>query len=747
MNQPRDSFQVGIHFESVLRAISKQIYETPHAFIRENVQNAVDAVRIQALRNRVQPNDNRYNIDISVNGRTVTVRDNGIGMSETDLKNYFWTIGASGKRDQEAKDAGCVGMFGIGGFANFGVCDELEVTSQKENSSAGTYTRLSRGEIEKAGAGIPSVTMSSSTAAGPRGTIVVGHLRRPPNIDDLKAYLRNFVRFVPIAITFNGERISQQSFADINAHDNFTPIAPSTRRWQSGNITIVGQLFEDRGHTLIVAIDSLLHNGEQISLTGKLRFENGHIDVFKRGFKLCATQIPSTIGISGRLDCDLFLPTAGRDSLDASTTSLLGQIVSLLETEAIDVVFESPKRIAEHTRLFRLIVNRGLIGKMDNVPVRLADGTETALSDIRRRANRGRVSVFFGSTNKQALNQVMQARGHIVVHLSSNRYRRKAEMRYLKRYCSAKPFDGMVDCAKVYDDLTRYELVFLSEIEQNISTSYEITDFQLIAGRLTEDIPAFVKEQFGKRSITIYVDVRHGEVTKLAHLGLNPLLYSLISIFCREYIGPSLKKWSPRYFGDGALNLERYARRRSELWVLVRDDISVVRKGGQRQIVTREDVGVIDISAQAEPDQVPKEQTHRILHIIDDDFTTNLGGYYIRLPDGAFRAYGDLLASCDSQGVVWTGNKIIFVASDGISAQFQYEIRLDEIIAVHTNEKLRTEGVLKLRRFRQEMFGSAYFPIPTVLEKHLVPIVKVEIRLELHCEWIDMRTRKLWEYK
>ena len=40
------SFKVGIDFESVLRAISKQIYETPLAFIRENVQNAVDAIRI-----------------------------------------------------------------------------------------------------------------------------------------------------------------------------------------------------------------------------------------------------------------------------------------------------------------------------------------------------------------------------------------------------------------------------------------------------------------------------------------------------------------------------------------------------------------------------------------------------------------------------------------------------------------------------------------------------------------------------
>ena len=116
------SFKVGIDFESVLRAISKQIYETPLAFIRENVQNAVDAVRIQAHREGIDPHDERYRIDVTVDEKKIVVRDNGIGMSANDLENFFWTIGASGKRTNEALAAGCVGMFGIGGFANFGFC-------------------------------------------------------------------------------------------------------------------------------------------------------------------------------------------------------------------------------------------------------------------------------------------------------------------------------------------------------------------------------------------------------------------------------------------------------------------------------------------------------------------------------------------------------------------------------------------------------------------------------------------------
>src|SRR5258708_18866711 len=107
----------------------------------------------------------------------VTVRDNGIGMSEDDLQSFFWTIGASGKRTKEAQAAGCVGMFGIGGFANFGVCDILEVISQTAGAPHGTLTRLSEADIQKAGAAIPSVTVEQQDVAAAQGPVRIGCMR------------------------------------------------------------------------------------------------------------------------------------------------------------------------------------------------------------------------------------------------------------------------------------------------------------------------------------------------------------------------------------------------------------------------------------------------------------------------------------------------------------------------------------------------------------------------------------------
>ena len=97
MAEEHTSFKAGIDFESVLRIISKQIYETPLAFIRENVQNAVDAIRIQSHREGAGADDVRYRIDVTVEDKKIVARDNGVGMSAGDLQNFFWTIGATGK--------------------------------------------------------------------------------------------------------------------------------------------------------------------------------------------------------------------------------------------------------------------------------------------------------------------------------------------------------------------------------------------------------------------------------------------------------------------------------------------------------------------------------------------------------------------------------------------------------------------------------------------------------------------------
>ncbi len=163
--------------------------------------------------------------------------------------------------------------------------------------------------------------------------------------------------------------------------------------------------------------------------------------------------------------------------------------------------------------------------------------------------------------------------------------------------------------------------------------------------------------------------------------------------------------------------------------------------------MTRADVQVVTLQGGQGQTEPPAERAlPRLLHI-KDTTGTGLGGFYIRMPDRAFAAYGDLLPECESRGVVWAGNKILYVVSDTVSAAFQYEIRLDEGVAAEINGVMRAERAVPLDRPLQQMFNGSYFPIPTPLERYLVPRNDAEIRVELHCDWIDMRTAKHWAPK
>lgn len=296
-------------------------------------------------------------------------------------------------------------------------------------------------------------------------------------------------------------------------------------------------------------------------------------------------------------------------------------------------------------------------------------------------------------------------------------------------------------------EMDRFEKMFLSQMETTIYESYEVESVRLIAGRLTEDIPVFIRES--TRPLEIFVDVRHQEISKLRALGFTPLVTSLISAFCREYLGSSLRKMSPKFFGSGAINMDLLAKKRSEMWILLKDDIQTVSRQSQRQIVRKTDVQTVHAGSEGNPQPIESclgTKKSKLLRIVGDEAFTEILGYYIRIPDGAAVAFGDVIKECDGRGVLWGGNKILFVASDNISSSFQFEIRLDHLIVTAENgEQSTVEGAKELQRPIQEMNEGLYFPIPEQLEKVLVPDGDQEVRIEVSTgEWIDTETAHSW---
>ena len=736
-----DRFEVEIDFENVLRALSAEIYSTPYAFLRENLQNAIDACRIQALRQKISVADPTLRIEIRVDENSVQVRDRGIGMSAEDLRNLFWRIGASGKRTEEASEAGCVGRFGIGGFANFGVCDTLIITSQADNHP-GHRTELSRSDIEGV-VGMPKVTQQPSDQASPRGTIVEGILNAPAQLDQLLRYAKEIVRFCREPIYFNGELISGDQISARTDHR-----IPGTSRALSQNgVSVTGAFYETSGKTLAVTLEGLSTARGPGDIEGTLRFEGSGIDVLRRGFKLCSINVATAIGVSGFIDCSLLSPTAGRDTLNAESSALVSNMVASLEHGAVLAVLESSELIDQHTRIFRYVRSRGLVNQMGKVIVKAAHGDSLTLEDIKEQAAKGS-QVYFATSYDPALANILHARGHLVVSLPSDRHKAAAIQDYLSSI-GATHLSGHVECKEEYSDLSRFEMAFLGELSETIADGYQVQGARLIPGSLTEDIPASVSntESRAGAPLRVYIDTRHVEVQKLARLGMTALFRSMVSAFCREYLGPVLRSRSPKFFGSGAVNLDWLVEHQSEAWILLTSEIAVVNRTPRPQVVTSSDIQVITTSPEGEYLSADAGETTaepKLVQIEGGEAFEDLNGYYLRVPSGASLAFGDLIVDLDDRGAIWMGNRISLVASDAISTAFHFDIQLGRLLVTTGTESL-SHGAVDLKRPIQRIFGGLYFPIPPELQEYLVPAGDQEIHIRVQCDLVDFAGSRGWE--
>jgi len=124
MSMEKIPFRVDLN--RIVELLARQIYQSPLALLRENCQNAYDAI----LQRQYKGDVFEPEIHVTISTHEIIVADNGIGMTKSELINNYWHAGASGKNTAAARAAGVVGTFGIGAMANFGVATELWVETE-----------------------------------------------------------------------------------------------------------------------------------------------------------------------------------------------------------------------------------------------------------------------------------------------------------------------------------------------------------------------------------------------------------------------------------------------------------------------------------------------------------------------------------------------------------------------------------------------------------------------------------------
>src|SRR3954462_13378464 len=199
---------ISIHTENIFPIIKKFLYSDNEIFLRELVSNAVDAVqklkRLSSL-SKVggELGDLRVEVTFDETAKTITISDNGLGMTAEEIKKYINQIAFSGATEfmekfKEAKDANeIIGRFGLGFYSAFMVADKVEIQTLSYLEDAEPARWVCDGSTEF------EITEGNRTE---RGTDIILYLNEESEEflekQRIESILDKYAKFLPIPIQF-----------------------------------------------------------------------------------------------------------------------------------------------------------------------------------------------------------------------------------------------------------------------------------------------------------------------------------------------------------------------------------------------------------------------------------------------------------------------------------------------------------------------------------------------------------------
>jgi len=197
--------KIGVTTENIFPVIKKFLYSDHEIFLRELVSNAVDAtqkLRTLASTGAFAGETGELTVHIAVDSekRTLTVTDNGIGMSAEEVDRYINQIAFSGAEEFLAKyqNQAIIGHFGLGFYSAFMVSDKVEIFTQSYDNE--------KPSVHWSCDGSPEYSMEELSEKRERGTSIVLHLSEEcaeyAEQSKIGELLNKYCRFLPVPIIF-----------------------------------------------------------------------------------------------------------------------------------------------------------------------------------------------------------------------------------------------------------------------------------------------------------------------------------------------------------------------------------------------------------------------------------------------------------------------------------------------------------------------------------------------------------------
>ena len=593
---------IGLKFDSkaIIKLLGVQLYDTPMAMLRENVQNGFDAVKER------QDKDKDYKapyVKITITDRQVIVADNGIGMDQVNLEQNYWTAGKSGKNNEESRKAGVVGHFGIGALANFGVCTTLDVDTRKIGVNTRYRSHADREKLDGEQITVEEVADESETF----GTTVTATLDDENRfaVEDAKSYLRPFVQYVDIPVYLNDELISQHpqginaipaeaysiagrfedGYASFNYHFVFQKSHPINPQLEITDITLFGR--KEPGMLYLTKSRS--------SLFG-----------LNNGFGLANLNVYSQFGFGGFANFSFLEPTAGREAIARQCTERVQTLINKVEEFWASTIANYP--LADGYRDFLAYVGGHFSMPLaKNIKI-MADGIGSEnipLGEIGRNAEGG----YYKGQDTKILESHRSA-GKPVYRVSQENPRRKIQLQYL-RNLGIKELDDRVQIMHVYGkhEIDNEEYMLLLEIKRTIEDDYILEDFDVRLAEISHDVQIMVSKE-GPYVFVIYISRECGEVKNICNTYKdNYLLFTpLVKDFVRTALYRQFADYIPKSKQERAAYIDAAYQKRKEELIIRETDVSdeelLFKKFQNNEITASEYINRVKKNHRAKQEQI-----------------------------------------------------------------------------------------------------------------------------------------------
>ena len=754
-----------IETQRVIQLLAKQIYQSPLALLRENTQNAFDAIR-QRL-HLAKPFEPR--IDIRLAPDRIIISDNGIGMTPDDLGQHYWTAGSSSKNNDAARAAGVVGTFGIGAMANFGIADMLTVETESAISGERTICRAEKSRLSLKEDCIEREILPSKNEPG---TIVTARVAADShiNVQQARNYIAEFVSLVDVPVFVNEELVSQRPIEEA------VPSVPEVGRLVQPNQKLGERLTADvvvivsNNADLWVQLTNLIWDKKNITGRMLLRTGQSTLRTFRSGFGLATASVNSLYQFGGVADLLVLEPTAGREAITVDGLQFLQSIMTEIDAFASQFLAER-EECDVSTPFMHWVSNHGRYELCGRLKISISPGDRLSLKEAADRSKVKPMMLYEGSD--QSIIKMHASEETPLLILARNNPRRRCEQNYLQKNASV---NVVSDTPVIKNCRTRNKFsVTESGLAFRIESILEIDYFlrcEVDFGVISHNLPVLAERRADGVRITLNPE---GQTVKLL-LGLYETEFaafgSMAKDFVRTVIFPRVADYVPSSTRQGAEAFLKAIRRPRELFEYADDDLGNLPKiwedynGGlismeqaveRSKTAVRASVQVVDTATRARdvvPDVIQNEQAlqnaavetalnlepspaitrletvtaAKLLVIAENE--PALRGYrcFLAITDKVREEMGEFFLQPHRTSIVWGGQKTLFIFMHH-SGQFglYYDLQTREPVEAQAGGGPFPTATIVLK-------DRLFIPIPDEVRESFVPKAGERKRFEVRAD-------------